>query len=121
MDDTRISKICYLELLKTADVDNKWYNWTSNLKDLLNRTGYHHLWPCRRSAGLLCAKQPILEALRTTLLQKDVDKATDKKHLSYAAGLTSGCRITDLLALSIKRARVLAQMRLNPKRFHWKN
>jgi hypothetical protein len=121
MGDTRIAKICYLELLKIADVDNKRYNWTSNLKDLLNQTGYHHLWPCRRSADLLCAKQPLLEVLRTILLQKDVDKATDKKHLSYTAGLTSGCRITDLLALGIKRARVFSQMRLNPNRFYWNN
>jgi hypothetical protein len=45
MESSRISKMCYITLLKASDSDQIRYNWTSNLKELLTRTNHNHLWP----------------------------------------------------------------------------
>jgi hypothetical protein len=121
MDDRRIAKMLFNTLRNTTDGETKRYNWSLNLKELLQKTGFEHLSTTSNSLDLIASKQEILENLKMQLRQVDVFRASSSAHLQYLASLTDGQRITRLFTLGMPKVRILAQIRLNQTQFFWKD
>jgi hypothetical protein len=75
MEDTRIARICYAELSKTADLDHKRYNWVTGLREMLKLADSEELGPTADPNDWLLKKSDALNNLEAKLRQADIDKA----------------------------------------------
>jgi glucan phosphoethanolaminetransferase (alkaline phosphatase superfamily) len=91
MNDQRIAKMCLPTLRRGDSVNDKRYNWSLNLKDLLTRTGYEYLWTTNDPADIIANKQNILNKLQTQLLQADLERAAQSDSLKYLTSLRFVC------------------------------
>jgi exonuclease III len=121
MENSRIAKICYVELFKTADADPKRYNWVTSLRDFLRSVDSEDLGHSVDPLEWFYKKENIIDKLGATLKQYDIDKALSSNSHRYAAELESGKRIVDYMSLGLRRTRILAQMRMNQTHFFWNN
>jgi hypothetical protein len=119
MERSRIARISYEELCKTAETDQKRYNWVTGIREILNRTGHNQLCTSVDPSDWISSKAGILTTLQQLLRENDIDRAANSSHHKYATHIEDGQRITDFLSLGIKKASIPAQIRLNQIQFYW--
>jgi hypothetical protein len=120
MGSQRIANMCYRALPQVAHLDASRFNWSLNLKALLNNTGYGNLWTTFCSSEITLCKQSILRNLRSHLRQADIDKATSLINYQFLSTISESQLLSTHLSLGIHKARILAQLRLNQTHFYWK-
>jgi hypothetical protein len=79
------------------------YNWSLNLKALLETTGFEHLWTSPSQIDFIINTQTMLDRLQSKLRVADFDRATKSNSLQYLADLQEEQRITSYLHLGIKK------------------
>jgi hypothetical protein len=84
MEDQRIARKCYFSLINYTS-DNRRYNWSLNLKALLETTGFEHLWTSPSQIDFIINKQTMLDRLQSKLRVADFDRATKSNSLQYLA------------------------------------
>jgi hypothetical protein len=120
LEESRIARICYDELSKTADVDPKRYNWVTSVRDFLNLQN-GKIYGSPNQIDRICSKNEILEYLTSELRKDDTKRAVESERFNYLIHLDSGQRIVDHMNIGIKKVRILAQQRLNQTQFYWNN
>jgi hypothetical protein len=112
--------MCLSSLRRRDSLNDKRYNWSLNLKDLLTRTGYEYLWTTNDPADIIANKQNILNKLQTQLVQADLERAAQSDRLQYLTTLQDEQRLCKFFSLGLQNVRILAQLRINQTNFYWK-
>lgn len=120
MEEQRIAKMCFTSLRRGVGLGDRRYNWSLNLKNLLSRTGYEHLWLTNDPNDIIANKQSILHQLKTQLVQADIDRAASSDRLQYLTELQDDQRLSQFFTLGLQKVRILAQIRINQTNFYWK-
>jgi hypothetical protein len=90
LEESRIARICYEELSKTADVDPKRYNWVTSMRDFLNLENKEELQGSINPLDWICSKSEILKQLTSELTKDDTERAIESERFKYLAHLDSG-------------------------------
>lgn len=125
MPDFRYVKQCYTALLqkaRTNDHVDPTYNWTIQIKEILDRLGFSYVWHDQTVECLLQYTGEILERFIESQRQQDVARVYSSNTYAYYASLLEthlGPARYLTFNLPFKKMTLLAQCRLNWDSFYF--
>jgi hypothetical protein len=106
MSEQRIAKMCLSTLSRGDSVNDKRYNWSLNLKDIVTRTGYEYLWTTNDPADIIANKRNILNKLQTQLVQADLGRAAQSNSQQYLTTLQDEQRLFKFFSLGLQNVQI---------------